>query len=147
MYKEDTVVEFPSLETPLSVNATTIIPGTPPPPKVGQVAVVPNPYRGDVFYHHYDPPWERPTGKWNTWYENDRRVHQFINLPERCEIKIYTLAGNLVNTLQHNDPEKGFEDWNLTSHVGQAIASGIYLFTVEDKKTGQVQVGKFVVIK
>jgi len=31
--------------------------------------------------------------------------------------------------------------------VGQAISSGIYLFTVEDLKTGAAQVGKFVVIK
>jgi hypothetical protein len=78
--------------------------------------------------------------------EQDRRI-QFINLPERCEIRIYTLAGDLVNTLHHDDPNRGFEDWNLTSSVGQAISSGIYLFSVEDLKNGEVQVGKFVVIK
>jgi hypothetical protein len=43
-------------------------------------------------------------------------------------------------------PETG-NATNLTSSVGQAISSGLYLFTVEDKKNGNVQVGKFVIIK
>ncbi len=45
------------------------------------------------------------------------------------------------------DVPGGFEDWDMTSYAVQAIASGIYLFTVEDTQTGKVQVGKFVVIK
>jgi hypothetical protein len=52
-----------------------------------------------------------------------------------------------VNTIVHNDPNRGFEDWNLTSFVGQSISSGIYLFTVQDLNNEQVQVGKFVIIK
>jgi len=52
-----------------------------------------------------------------------------------------------VKGIKHNNPVKGYADWNLTSDVGQPIASGIYLFTIEDKKNGKVQVGKFVVIK
>jgi hypothetical protein len=78
--------------------------------------------------------------------EQDRRI-QFINLPAQCQIKIFSLAGDLVNTINHADPSKGYEDWNLTSMIGQAIASGIYLFTVEDQVNGNVQVGKFVIIK
>ena len=108
--------------------------------------MVPNPYRGDVAYHTYNPQWEKPAGSRQRWMEQDRRV-QFINLPARCEIKIYTLAGDLLAKIFHDDPNKGYEDWNLTSTVGQAISSGIYMFTVEDDKTGKVQVGKFVVIK
>ena len=78
--------------------------------------------------------------------EQDRRI-QFINLPAQCQIKIYTLAGDLVNTLDHTDATRGYEDWNLTSSIGQAISSGIYLFTVEDMTNAKVQVGKFVIIK
>ncbi|MBM4160360.1 MAG: hypothetical protein FJ217_04580 [Ignavibacteria bacterium] len=144
--KPDAVINFPSQETSLSSNAKTVVPGVAPPQTVGEVAVVPNPYRGDIAYSSYNPPWERPQGTRPWWMEQDRRI-QFINLPEQCEIKIYTLAGDLVNTLRHNDPNRGFEDWNLTSSVGQAIASGIYLFSVEDLKNGNVQVGKFVVLK
>ncbi|MDZ7294432.1 MAG: hypothetical protein ONB14_03295 [candidate division KSB1 bacterium] len=144
--KPDSVTNFPSQESSVTANAKRVVPGTPPPERVGQVAVVPNPYRGDVAYHEYNPQWEKPAGTRKRWMEQDRRV-QFINLPAHCTIKVYTLAGDLVTTIEHDDATRGYEDWNLTSAVGQAISSGIYLFSVEDKHTGEVQVGKFVVIK
>ena len=142
----DEVIHFPSQESGLSANVKEVVPGTSPPATVGEVAAVPNPYRGDIAYSSYNPPWEKPTGDRPWWMEQDRRI-QFINLPPLCEIKIYSLAGDLVYTLQHNDPSRGYEDWNLTSSVGQAISSGLYLFTAEDKSNGNVQVGKFVIIK
>ncbi len=144
--KPDTVLGFPSQESSKRVNAVTVTPGTGSREEVGEVAVVPNPYRGDVDYNSMDPPWEKPDPTRDRWLEQDRRV-QFINLPGRCTIKIYTLTGKLVETLNHNDPNKGFEDWNLTSNVNQAIASGIYLFTVRNEETGNTQTGKFVIIK
>jgi hypothetical protein len=142
----DNVINFPSQESSLSYNVKTVVAGTAPPATVGEVAVVPNPYRGDVAYNSYNPPWEKPTQGRPFWMEQDRRI-QFINLPSRCEIKILTVAGDLVNTIRHEDPNRGYEDWNLTSHVGQAVASGIYLFTCEDLNNGKIQVGKFVIIK
>jgi len=144
--KPDTVSDFPSQESSINKNAFTVVPGTEPPQTVGQVAVVPNPYRGDIAYNTYNPPWERPSRTRRRWMEQDRRL-QFINLPAQCEIQIFTLAGDWVTTLRHSDPEKGYEDWNLTSSVGQAVSSGIYLFTVKDLTTGAIQVGKFVIIK
>jgi hypothetical protein len=143
--KPDTVLQIDSRESSPNSNALAIIPGTATPKTVGQVAVVPNPYRGDQKYYSYQPAWEKPTVG-DTWLEEDRRI-QFINLPSPCQIKIYTLSGQYVNTLQHDNPSRGFEDWNLTSHVGQTVASGIYLFAVQDLSNGQVQVGKFVIIK
>ena len=91
-------------------------------------------------------PGEPPTGNWSAWNELDRRI-QFIKLPDRCEITIYTLAGDVVRTLYHNDQPRGFCDWNLTSSMGQAVSSGLYLFSVKDQTTGELQVGKFVIIK
>jgi len=143
---QDKVLNFPSQETSISGNAKTVVPGTAPPATVGEVAAVPNPYRGDIAYSSYSPPWERPQGNRPWWMEQDRRI-QFINLPANCQIKIYTLAGDLVATLNHTDAARGYEDWNLTSSIGQAISSGLYLFTVEDLNNSQVQVGKFVIIK
>jgi len=35
----------------------------------------------------------------------------------------------------------------LISRNTQAVVSGIYLFSVEDKDSGKNQVGKFVIIK
>ncbi|MCK5453683.1 MAG: hypothetical protein KAJ16_04940, partial [Calditrichia bacterium] len=144
--KPDSATSFPSLESSVTINAQTVIPGTPPPETVGEVAVVPNPYRGDVAYYDFNPKWEKPDGTRQFWMEQDRRI-QFINLPNKCEIKIYTLSGDLVDTINHDNPDRGFEDWNLTSSIGQAISSGIYLFTVEDLSMGKVQIGKFVIIK
>ena len=42
--------------------------------------------------------------------------------------------------------ESGIESWNLTSKANQAISSGIYIFTVEDRYKN-TQTGKFVIIK
>lgn len=144
--KPDTVSDFPSQESSLNRNAVIVVPGTEPPETVGRVAVVPNPYRGDINYNAYNPPWERPARTRDRWMEQDRRI-QFVNLPAKCEIRIYTLSGDLVETLAHEDPTRGYQDWNLTSYVGQAVSSGVYLFTVKDLQNGKVQTGKFVIIK
>lgn len=142
--KPDTVTLFPSQESSIVGNAKVVTPGTAPPRSVGKVAVVPNPYRGDVAYYEYKPPWEKKT--LGRWLEQNRRI-QFINLPTSCEIKIYTSSGELVRVIEHEDPQNGFADWNLTSTSGQTVASGIYLFSVEDKRNGKIQVGKFIIIK
>lgn len=143
--KPDNVFPWPSVESSKYQSAVEVIPGPKTPETVGKVAVVPNPYRGDLVYSSYKPPWEKPPSG-REWMEQDRKI-QFINLPTRCEIKIYTLAGSYVARIEHDDPIRGYENWNMTSDVGQAIASGIYLFTVEDLVNGKAQVGKFVVIK
>jgi hypothetical protein len=143
--KPDSVFGTGFRESSMNANSILVVPGTATPETVGEVAVVPNPYRADQKYYSYKPAWEK-SSIGDIWVEEDRRI-QFINLPNPCEIKIYTLSGKYVNTLFHDDPMRGFEDWNLTSHVGQTIASGIYLFSVKDIDNGKMQVGKFVVIK
>ena len=144
--KPDTVLNFPSQATSQRANALEVTPGTAPPEEVGEVTVVPNPYRGDQNYNATDPPWEQPPETRDRWLEQDRRI-QFINLPEQCRIRIFTLSGQLVETLEHNSASQGFEDWNLTSSVGQAVSSGVYLFTVKNRESGEIQTGKFVIIK
>lgn len=144
--KPDTVTQFPSQESSIGATAQSVVPGTQPPETVGQVAVVPNPYRGDAGYQSFNPPWEKPPPSRSRWLEQDRRI-QFINLPDRCTIDIYTVAGDPVKTLRHESSTLGYEDWNLTSSVGQAVSSGVYLFAVEDLDTGEVQIGSFVIIK
>ena len=79
-----------------------------------QVRVVPNPYRGGEVW---DPP-------------GSNEIH-FINLPQHATIRIYTVAGDLVRTLRHDDPVRDFERWDLTSGAGREIASGIYMYRVE----------------
>jgi hypothetical protein len=78
------------------------------------VSVVPNPYRA--------------TEAWDT--QTGHEVH-FINLPSQAKIRIYTLSGDLVAELQHNDNVRDFERWNLKNQNGQDVSSGIYMYRVE----------------
>ena len=102
----------------------------------GRVWVVPNPYRGRAA-------WERPPVPGDVF----TRHVDFLGLPRaRAVIRIYTVAGDLVQTLAHDGTGgDGQQPWNLISRNGQDVESGIYLFTV-DSPLGH-QVGKFVVIR
>ena len=51
----DAVVGFLSQESSISTNAKVAIPGTGNPETVGDVAVVPNPYRADLYYNTFNP--------------------------------------------------------------------------------------------
>lgn len=55
----------------------------------------------------------------------------FTNLPAVCTIRIYTVSGDLVKTLEHNNPNSGEEVWDQLSDSRQKTAAGIYLYTVE----------------
>jgi len=94
--------------------AAPIEPTGGPTPNLERVSVVPNPYRAHEA-------WDQ---------SGDHEIH-FINLPARSTIRVYTVAGDLVTTLQHDDPVRDFERWNLTNADGHAVASGIYLYRVE----------------
>ncbi len=118
-----------------------------------EVYVVPNPYRIDDDYSGQQGlDWETPVGR--VWTEYSRKI-RFANLPAHCTIRIYTLDGDLVKEIDHADPTVGesktqmvgAEDWDLINRNDQAIASGIYMFSVEDHDTGDYQLGKFVIIK
>lgn len=88
------------------------------------VRVVPNPYRGSAA-------WETPyTGR-----------IAFTCLPPMCDLRIYTLDGDLVRLIQHRDfsGSSGQEYWNLTNDSGREVCSGLYVYTVqteEDHVTG-----------
>jgi hypothetical protein len=99
------------------------------------VGVYPNPYRAGSLFD----------GRLGT-IEKKRRIW-FTGLPPRCTIKIYTLVGDLVQTLHHDDPVLGQREWDLLSSYGRVIATGLYIYVVEDLDTGEVQRGKLVIIK
>ena len=138
----DTINSVEPLESSLRQNLVRAFPGSPPATSAKlDVAVVPNPYLGNANYTR-PARWEDFEG--DGWLEQDRRI-QFINLPPKCTIRIYTLDGDLVKVLEHDDPTRGYADWNLVSEANQAISSDIYLFTVASEYGNQV--GKFVVLK
>ncbi|UCG29261.1 MAG: hypothetical protein JSV53_06975, partial [candidate division WOR-3 bacterium] len=100
------------------------------------VKVVPNPY---VI-----------ANEWQTRFVQ-RRV-KFINLPNRCTIRIFNLNGELVRTLLHQETSDdgvgndlgGDEWWDVLNDYDELISSGVYIFHVESD-IGE-QVGKFVII-
>ena len=54
----------------------------------------------------------------------------WINLPGRCTIRIYTSSGELVKTMEHDNPDLGEEVWDQLSDARQQVAPGIYFWTV-----------------
>lgn len=84
----------------------------------------------------------------------------FANLPRsRNTINVYTLAGDLVETIEHDGSRDcpggdefsdcgGSAFWNLVSRNGQEVVSGIYLYSVEsaDSRFDRV-VGRFAVVR
>lgn len=73
----------------------------------------------------------------------------FSNLPERVDIKIYSLAGLLIKSLNEADKQDGpgssYLRWNLTNHHGQKVASGMYLAYISSPGLGE-KILKFGVI-
>ncbi|HPI38830.1 MAG TPA: hypothetical protein PK397_12885, partial [Ignavibacteriaceae bacterium] len=73
------------------------------------------------------------------------RVLQFRNLPPQCTIRIYTLVGELIQTIQKDD-NGSIASWDLLTNEGQRIAYGVYIFHVDAPGIGE-KIGRFAVIK
>ena len=101
-----------------------------------RVWVVPNPFRASAA-------WDLPAVRSDPL----TRHIAFMGLPRaRSTIKIWTVAGDLVQQLEHDGSGgDGEQAWNLVSRNGQDIESGVYLFTV-DSSLGH-RVGRFVVVR
>ena len=101
------------------------------------IAVVPNPY---VVAASWEPRHQYSSGR------GPRKI-DFINLPNKCTIKIFTLSGYLVTTIYHDEVnENGTESWNLLSNDNLEIAYGVYLYHIDAPDIGE-HTGKFAVIK
>jgi hypothetical protein len=151
--KGDPVNNLGPLESSLLANMKNVLPGTLPTEDASaKVGVYPNPYYGNAI--------------WDGNSERLRKIY-FYNLPSDCEITIYTLAGDVVKRLEHNSTANGqdirwFDQygvgnnvqftggehaWDLITDNDQAIATGLFLFTVKDNKNGNIKTGKFLIIK
>jgi hypothetical protein len=98
-----------------------------------KIRVVPNPYYG---YSTLDRS------------ITDRFV-TFRNLPLECSIKIYTLNGDLVKSIQKNQGSGNVNtsstaEWNMTNLDNSPVASGIYIALIDAPGVGQ-KVVKIVV--
>ena len=151
--KGDSAAGIVSLQSKTEIRR--VVPGTPAtsdPSK--QIGVYPNPYYVNAVLD----------GKG----ERNRKLY-FYNLPRHCEIRVYTLAGDIVADMNHDADTYDGSDigwfqqfgnsgisaqfaggehaWDLITKFDQAIATGLYLFSVKDTDTGDTKTGKFLVIK
>jgi hypothetical protein len=85
------------------------------------INIVPNPY---YAYSQYELD------------KLDNRV-KIINLPQRCNIKIYTMNGVLVREFTKDDPNAASIDWDLKNHIRIPIASGVYLIHIDVPGVGE----------
>ncbi len=105
--------------------------------QLSKIAVVPNPYTAAATWEPRNP---------FGFGRGERRIY-FTNLPKDCTIRIYTVRGYLVDTIEHHGSGiEGAESWDLVSKDGMDIAYGLYIYHVEAPDIG-THIGKFAVIK
>ncbi|MBN1326788.1 MAG: hypothetical protein JW996_02430 [Candidatus Cloacimonetes bacterium] len=138
----------------IDANMKILFPGPAAASDMDNIYVVPNPYVGQSTFdgrRDYDEKGDKSRRLW------------FVNLPEKCTVKIFTLAGDLVDKFKHDGSHEediitvskawhkglaasGIHAWDLLSQNNQIIAPGVYLYSVKDDD-GDIKVGKFVIIK
>lgn len=149
----DSAIGVSSLESATVIKR--VVTGTKPTSNASaDIGVYPNPYYANAA--------------WDQAGERSRKIY-FYNLPALAEIKIFTLTGDLVAELRHDAATydgtgiKWFNDfsgmgipaemsggehaWDLITKYDQALATGLYLFTVKDLSNNSVKRGKFVIVK
>ncbi|MCB4791322.1 MAG: Ig-like domain-containing protein [Elusimicrobia bacterium] len=117
-------------------SAPVIVPstGTTVAADLSNVIVYPNPYKYGV-----------------TNYDGADSVKDKINiknLTARAKIKLYNIAGELVNDYEKDDATSGTLQWDMKNKDGNKLASGVYIYyiTNPDNSTHKA-VGKFSIIK
>lgn len=142
-----------SLTTRATANAVLLAPAG---GQQREVAVVPNPYRAykDYTTAYRGQSWENQNDGTRDFYPQADRRLEFMNLPERCLIRIFTTAGDLVQIIPHNEEgdrsswaSLNSEKWDLNSRNNQQVVAGLYLFSVEDLSDHSISTGKFVIIR
>ncbi|HET6568601.1 MAG TPA: T9SS type A sorting domain-containing protein [Rhodothermales bacterium] len=97
--------------------------------------VVPNPY---VASASFEPERFAQAGR------GERRL-EFRAIPAGATVRIYSLRGELVQTLHQDESTVGMVPWNLRTKDNLEVAPGLYIFHVESD-AGEYT-GKFAIIK
>ncbi|MBN1351066.1 T9SS type A sorting domain-containing protein [candidate division KSB1 bacterium] len=98
-------------------------------PDLSNIKVVPNPYHDQSV-------------KYNWPGEENKLL--FINIPLKCTIKIFTISGDLVKIIEHDDGNTEAA-WNQVTDSNQLIYSGVYLYHIQSDIGNAI--GKFVVVR
>ncbi len=102
------------------------------------IYVVPNPY---VAFNDLEPQ-----NRLSDQSRGERRIY-FENLPSKCTIRIYTLAGDPVKVLEHDSGvSNAREFWNLLNSDGFSVSYGLYIAHIDAPEVGE-KIIKFALIK
>ena len=72
----------------------------------------------------------------------------FTRLTERVSVRIFNMAGELVyGEQEHTANDKAEWTWDCKNNDGEKVASGVYIYTIQDSVSGHIEQGKFGVIK
>jgi len=126
-FSENDVFEFQTFERKMSDDALLES-------ALDNIKVVPNPYVVSSILERQ--PYLSGRGE---------RFLRFINLPAQCTVRIFTVNGDLVQTLEHNSMEKGSVRWDLKSKDNLEVAFGVYVYHVDAPNVGE-KIGKFAII-
>lgn len=124
----------PSLESSIFANRTNVpfkmtLPALPSNGSLDEIVVVPNPF---VIGEGFSQP-----------SVGDEIL--FVNVPNPCTIRIYTVRGDLVKKLEVPDNFGGIVAWDQSTDYGQFAKSGMYIYHVESP-TG-TKIGKLAIIR
>ncbi len=88
--------------------------------------------------------------------QGERNRIEFLGLPGSATIKIYTVAGDLVKQIEHDDGS-GSASWGSNTKLDYqltdwalGVAPGVYVFLVQSRvegHTNESHIGKFAIIK
>ncbi len=98
--------------------------------RLDEIGIVPNPYKGASDYEV-------------SQLTNEVR---FTNMPDVATIRVFTLNGTLVKTIEKRSPGIATISWDMVTDFNLPIASGLYLIHVTVPDVGE-KVLKFGVIK
>ncbi len=126
-----TVTNVPPMETSIFANRkqTPFIATIAPKENLDEILVVPNPYI---------------IGEGQSQPGADDQI-QFVNLPNPCKIKIFTVRGDLVKTIDVSAGTGAIVSWDQVTDYGQFVESGVYIFHVE--YNGGSKLGKFAIVR
>ena len=97
--------------------------------ELSQIQVVPNPYLVRSRFNETT---------------NERRM-RFTHLPQHCRISIFTISGEIVHSINHDNVYDGNSWWDLKSTGGELVSPGLYIYIVESE--GLEHIGKFAIVR
>lgn len=127
----EAIDELPSAVTAVPSNEATTISAD-----LDLIKVVPNPYVISADWDLYRLG--------NAAFGEPIRKINFTHLPVPCTVRVFTIDGDLVQTLHHTGP-RGDLEWNLLTSENRPIVSGMYFYHVESD-LGE-KLGRFAVIR